>query len=446
MAIDLSGLTREQKREERLKNYIDRPDVRFRDEKAKKLHRERVTRLLKAWQCQEPDRVPVTLPTGNYPAYYAGYDLKTVMYDYRALREAWTKFMNDFSDHMDTLMGPGTVHSGRVMEILDYKNYAWPGHGIGDDASTYQFIEAAYMKSDEYDILIKDPSDFGFRKLTPRLMGAAASLEHFPPLNALVGMPMILATPFSRPEVRETFRKLIAAGEEMERWQQEQTIYNKAMLEAGFPTLRGGLGIAPFDLIGDFLRGTQGIAIDMFRQPEKLLECIDMFTELSIPRYIDTVNMSGSTSLSFPLHRGDDTFMSRQQFEKFYWPSLKKVINALIDEGIMVYLFAEGHYNQRLEYIGDFPKGWVTWLFDKTDMANAKKMIGDRCCISGNVPASLMVAGTPQQVKDCCRRLIETCAPGGGYILAGGCMATETKNPDNFRVFMEAAREYGTYR
>jgi hypothetical protein len=446
MEKDWSKLTREQKRDERLKNFIDPPDVKFRDATAKRLHKERATRMLQAWQCQEPDRVPVTLPTGNYPAYYAGYDFKTVMYDSRALRDAWTRFMNDFSGYMDSLMGPGLTFSGRVMDILDYKNYAWPGHGIGDDANTYQFIEAAYMKDAEYDALMQDPSDFGFRVLTPRVMGAASGLEFFPPLNTMMATPMVLAMPFSRREVRETFRKLIAAGEIMERWQKELGKFSKAMLAAGFPAMRGGLGIAPFDLIGDFLRGTQGIAIDMFRQPRKLLECIDMLTEQTIPRYINMVNMAGATSLSFPLHRGDDTFMSRQQFEKFYWPSLKKVINALIDEGVMVSLFAEGRYNQRLEYIGDFPKGWVTWMFDQTDMANAKKMVGGTCCISGNVPASLMVAGTPREVKDCCRRLIETCAPGGGYILAGGCTATETKNPDNFRAFMEAAVEYGTYK
>ena len=147
----------------------------------------------------------------------------------------------------------------------------------------------------------------------------------------------------------------------------------------------------------------------------------------------------------FPLHKGDDKFMSRQQFEKFYWPSLKKVVDALLAEGIMVLLFAEGSYNQRLEYLGDFPKGWVTWLFDQTNMAQAKKIVGDTCCISGNVPASLMVTGQPEQVRDYCRQLIETCAPGGGYILAGGCQATETKNGDNFRVFMETAEKYGRY-
>ena len=65
-------------------------------------------------------------------------------------------------------------------------------------------------------------------------------------------------------------------------------------------------------------------------------------------------------------------------------------------------------------------------------------------CISGNVPASLMVAGTPIEVKECCRKIIETYAPDGGYILTGGCQDTETKNPENFRVFMGVAAEYGT--
>jgi uroporphyrinogen-III decarboxylase len=183
----------------------------------------------------------------------------------------------------------------------------------------------------------------------------------------------------------------------------------------------------------------------MFRKPEQLLECIDMIYDIIVPRQIATVNATGGHSVMFPLHRGDDAFMSRKQFEKFYWPSLKKYIDALIEEGIQVSLFAEGKYNQRLEYIGDFPKGWVSWSFDQTDMAKAKKMVGDKCGIAGNVPSSRMITGTPEEVKACCRKLIETCAPGGGYTLAGGCTATETKNPRNFKVFMEAAIEYGTY-
>ncbi|OGO07405.1 MAG: hypothetical protein A2Y92_02355 [Chloroflexi bacterium RBG_13_57_8] len=297
------------------------------------------------------------------------------------------------------------------------------------------------MKADEYDAFLKDPSDFGFRVITPRTVGAAEPLKDFAPLSTFLGTPMSLTIPFARKEMRDAFKKIIAAGEEMERQRKILDKFNQEAREMGFPEGRSGMGIAPFDVIGDFLRGTEGTAIDMFRQPEKLLEAIDMITEMNLKRLL----ANPGHMVSFPLHKGDDTFMSRKQFERFYWPSLKKTIDALIEEGIMVSLFAEGAYNERLEYIGDFSKGWVSWAFDKTDMAKAKKMIGDRCCISGNVPGSVVITGTPRQVKEACRKLIETCAPGGGYILAGGCTATETRNPGNFRAFMEAAREYGTY-
>lgn len=440
-----SEMTGEEKREHRQKDYLSGAGIGFRDAEAEKMYKQRAIRQMKVSRCEVPDRVPVSLPTGHYPAYYAGYNFKAVMYDADILKKAYRKFMNDFYDHMDSFMGPGFVFSGRVMDICDFINYSWPGHGLGDNVSTFQFIEAQYMKEDEYDLMMKDPSDYCFRVLTPRTMGAAGGLKYFPPLNSLMGTPMVMAYPFTRKEVRNTFKKLIEAGEAMEQWQKEIMAVSMEAVEAGFPSFRGGLGIAPFDVIGDFLRGTQGIAVDMYRRPEQFLECIDMIYDLMVPRTIDQLNASGGFSLSFPLHRGDDTFMSRKQFEKFYWPTLKKYIDALIEEGIQVSLFAEGAYNDRLEYIGDFPKGWVSWMFDRTDMAKAKKIIGERCHISGNVPASLMVTGTPQEVKEYCRRLIETCAPGGGYTLAGGCTADEAKNPDNFKVFMEAAVEYGTY-
>lgn len=108
-------------------------------------------------------------------------------------------------------------------------------------------------------------------------------------------------------------------------------------------------------------------------------------------------------------------------------------------------MFAEGQYQRRLDVIHDFPKGWVHWLFDRTDMADAKRIVGQSCSISGNVPASLMCTGTAEEVKAYCRKLIETCAPGGGYMLAGGASATETC-AENLKAIMAAAREYGLYR
>ena len=444
MKANWSELTRDQKREERMKNWLAGAGIRFRDARAEKTYKERVSRQKKVMMCEAPDRVPVQMPSGNFPAYYSGYTMKRVMNDYEAMERAWLRFMEDFYDDMDSFMGPGFVHSAAAMEIIDYRSYKWPGHGLGDDVNCYQFVEEPIMEAGEYDALIEDPSDFSFRRLLPRTVGTLKPLENFPALNTLLFLSLMVAYPFADPNMRAAFQSLIEAGEEMEKWQKHVMKVNQAALEAGFPPVLGGLAIAPFDIIADFLRGTKGAILDMYRCPEKMLEAIDMLTRLTIKRILATVNANGGYSVSFPLHKGDDTFMSRKQFEKFYWPSLKKVIDACIEEGICVHLFAEGRYNERLEYIGDFPKGWVTWQFDQTDMANAKKMVGKTCCIVGNVPASITITRSAGEVKECCRKLIETCAPGGGYILSGGAMATEA-TAENLRIFMEAAKEYGVY-
>jgi uroporphyrinogen-III decarboxylase len=437
--------TREEKREARLKKWLSPPGVIFRSPEAEKHYKERVTRIMNALLMKKPDRVPVILPSGFFPAYYVGGNLKKVMYDYDEMNRAWRKFMEDFYADMDDFNGPALIFSGRALEIIDYKAYKWPGHGLADDVNSYQYVEKEWMKADEYDAIMKDPSDFSFRTIVPREVGSLEALSRFPSLSSLMSMPVMLAYPFARPEMRAAFKSLIEAGEELEKRMKYAMDFAQEAVAAGFPAARGGLAAAPFDVIADFLRGTQGVIMDMYRQPEKLLAMIDMLTETSIQRTIAMVNMTGGYSVNFPLHKGDDTFMSDKQFEKFYWPSLKKVIDALVNEGIMVTLFAEGKYNRRLDYIKDFPKGWVMWQFDQTDMANAKKIVGNNCCISGNVPSSIILTGTAKEVKEHCRKLIETCAPGGGYILAGGATATEAR-PENLRAMMEAAKEYGVYK
>ena len=210
---------------------------------------------------------------------------------------------------------------------------------------------------------------------------------------------------------------------------------------AGFPSMFGGVAMAPFDTLGDALRGTKGVIMDMFQRPDKVLQAVDTIADFEIRSTLESANAMGSIMVTFPLHKGDDTFMSDAQFEKFYWPSLKKYILALIDEGIMVSLFAEGKYNNRLELVKDLPEGWILWHFDQTDMTKVKQVLGKTQCISGNVPSSLMCTGTPEAVKEYCRKLIELFGKDGGYILTGGAGAAEVK-AKNLRAMMAAAKEY----
>jgi hypothetical protein len=441
-AKEWSDLTPEEKREERFKRWLSPPGVKFTSQEAKQAYRERVTRLINVLQVQAPDRVPVSLPASGFQAYYAGTDYRSIMYDYDELRRVTLKFLNDFD--LDVFSAPGPV-PGRVYDLIDFKQYRWPGHGLPPDASGTQFVEAEYMMADEYDALIRDPSDFITRVMMPRIFGAFESFRNLRPATSIVEMPASYFTPFSRPDVRASLQVLLDVGEELSRWTEATAECNRLALASGVPSMRGGSARAPFDRIGDTMRGTRGIIMDMYRQPDKLLEALEVIAALTIEQAVSEVNASGGFMVSFPLHKGADGFMSAKQFETFYWPTLKKVILALVDKGIISSLFAEGSYLTRLETVKDLPRGWVLWRFDKTDMARAKEVLGGTACISGNVPTSLLHTGTPRDVKEYCRKLIEACAPGGGYMLAGGA-GVASVNPDNLHAMTEAAREYGVYR
>jgi len=102
----------------------------------------------------------------------------------------------------------------------------------------------------------------------------------------------------------------------------------------------------------------------------------------------------------------------------------------------------EGTYNTRLEHLKDVPAGKVIYNFEYIDMANAKKVLGDRCCIAGNVPATMLAYGKKEDVVDYCKWLIDTCAPGGGYIMDSGTMIDNAK-PENIDAMFETVFKYG---
>ena len=181
------NMTWQQKREERFKVWLNPENANFVSPEAGGAYQTRVGRFIKAFKLEEADRVPVMLPSGNFPAYYAGYDFRTIMYDYDAMKEAWIRFMDDFGD-MDTLMGPGLVPCGTIAEIMKSKVTALPGLGLPETATMNQIIEGEYMFADEYDAYIKDPTDFQLRTMLPRTTGLFDSFKKLPPLRMLRGV------------------------------------------------------------------------------------------------------------------------------------------------------------------------------------------------------------------------------------------------------------------
>jgi uroporphyrinogen-III decarboxylase len=442
MAKEWSAMTWQERREERFKRWLSPTDVKFSSPEAEKKYKARATRMMKAIKMEIPDRVPVHIPTGSIVAYNAGLTLREVMYDYSKIKPAWIKFLQDYDQ--DSASSPG-FFSGKVYEILDYKIFKWPGHGLPLDQTLHQFVEKEYMQADEYDLFMKDQFDFGLRHLLPRTWGVFEPLAGVPPFSSYQGLPMQLMAMCQDPAFQKLFRAIWKASQENVRFQKVIDECIQLSLEMGFPPLMGGMALAPFDTVADMLRGTRGSVMDMYRQPEKLLEALEVITERSVESTLGMASMSQSPMIFIPMHKGDDKFMSVKQFEKFYWPTFRKLLLGLINEGYVPMMVIDGSYNTRLEIIKDLPRASVVWTMEQTDMALAKKVLGDSACIAGNVLAAQLYTLTPQVIKEYCRQLIEICAPGGGYILSLGS-GIDRCDPANLQAIIEAAKEYGVYK
>jgi hypothetical protein len=437
-------LTPAQKREYRLNQFLNPTNVKFVSPEAEKAYKLRAQRYIDAFNVKEPDRVPVNLPVGELPNNMHGVSMYEAMYNVEKAIEACKAFNKKYSEELEYYAMPFAA-PGKAMEILDYKLYAFPGHGLSTDAPGYQFVEGEYMKLEEYDDLLRDPSDFWLRTYLPKIFGAFEGFRYLPPLTDIIEIPTGQLMALAQPQVLDTLQKMIDAGKDL---QKRNEIMAKSLgfgAGHGFPSMMGVLNFAPFDAVGDTLRGTKSIMMDMFRNGDKLLKAVDVMTDIIIYSILHNPGIYNAITVTFPLHKGADGWMSPKQYEKYYWPSLKKVMDALINEGLICVMFAEGSYNTRLEIVKDFPKGSVVWWFDQTDMALAKKVLGDKFTIQGNVPSSIMVTGTPADVKEHCRKLIETCGKGGGYIMAAGCVADNPKL-ENLQAMMAAVKEYGVYR
>jgi hypothetical protein len=436
--------TSAEKFEARFQAWAKPQGMQFATPEAECDYQERIQMLKDVVQLKKPARIPVCPNVGFYPFVYAGVTAEEAMYDYEKLSFALQKYHTDFLP--DSLSSAPIYGPGKVFEILDYKLYRWPGHGV-PATTPYQCIEAEYMKADEYDHFLKDPSDFFMRAYLPRIFGALEPWKMLSPLTDILELPFMggYMVPVGIPPVQESFKKFLEAGLAAMEWIQAAVGADGATISRhGIPPLIGGFTKAPFDTLGDTLRGTRAIMLDMYRQPKKLLAALDKLVPMAIEMGVRSTTNNGHPIAFIPLHKGADGFMSDKDFKTFYWPTLKAVILGLIEEGVVPYMFVEGGYNQRLDVIADpdIPKGTTIWIFDQTDMLEVKKRFAGWACFGGNVPVSLLKAGTVQQVEDAVKKLIDEVGQDGGYILSTGAVLDDAK-PENLHALIDTGKTYG---
>ena len=406
---------------------------------------ERLNRVETAVALQEPDKVPVCPFYASYIQRSEGSSYKDIYYDYEAAGEAAVKFYAKHPE-CDVHSYSGST-SGKANELAGSQMIDWPGRPgtVVSDYSSHQVIERELMTSDEYREMLDDFTGFMIRKYIPRAYGNLKGTAGVKLLPAVVLNTGMLA-PLYSPEFLEAVQTLAKIGEEDAKAGAVTGKYMGILAGMGFPGIFCGISQAPYDILGDYFRGTMGIFEDLLEYEDEIEEACWMFADQQIEalQYLKYMDMPGKR-VFFPLHKAMDGFMSDRQYARLYWPPLKKIMMALIDMGVTPLIYTEGPYNTRLDFLTDVPKGKVIYHLEKVDMQEAKKKLGGIACIMGNLSISQLEFGKKEKIIDDTKRLLDICAPGGGYLFDfDGSL--ENAKPENVAAMIETLDKYGKYR
>jgi Uroporphyrinogen decarboxylase (URO-D) len=428
-----------ERRKERLDQWQNAP-VQFASPEAEANYKERIQRLRKIYDMEPHDR-PLADPfmgANEYVVRRKGIQGTDMVYNHEKLREPLLEFHREFQPDVSVGVLP---YPGKSWDLLDFKLYVWGGQKLPTNMAI-QAVEGEYMTGDEYQDFIADPTAFWLKQYLPRAYGALGPLAMLPDFTRISESvdTIDLLIPFGLPPFQEMLHKMMEAGNELMKVLGAVGQTGAMIAGEGFPAMGLNIVKTPFDYLGDTLRGTRGILTDMYRRPNDLLAACEAYVPVLIKSIVGASDRTGAPTVLYVLHKGADAFMSRAQFEKFYWPTWKQVMLALYEEGITSYLFIEGSYNTRMEYLAEMPEKSLVCHFDKSDMKRVKEVLSDKYIIAGNVPASLMSAGTTDEVRAYCAGLMDLFGDAPGYIMAHGCYF-ENSTDEKIRAFMDSVKK-----
>jgi len=389
------------------------------------LYQQRFNRYTAAMRNEKPDMVPIRPFVAEFTAKYAGFTCQEVTQDYNKAFEAARICARDFD--WDAVVGNMVYVWSGLTQANGTKYYGIPGVEV-PPGTGFQYREPseedAFMKTDEYDQLIADPTGFLANVWLPRTstdIAAPGEPTSFRNNMAFLkgGMAML-----------NYFNAFGPQGEALKN-------------ESGTVSAIAGILKAPLDIIGDKLRGYIGLTMDLMEKPEKVKEACEALIPHLAYNAISSAGGNKDVPVGFWMHRGCTPFVTKEQFDTIYWPTLKPVIEKIWEAGHQTLFYAEGNWDNHLESFAELPVGSIVYHVDQGDIFKTHEILGSKFCISGGIPNYLLSYGTPDEVRARCKKVIDGVAQDGGYIMDASAIMQNDTSIENVKAMTEFTREYG---
>jgi uroporphyrinogen-III decarboxylase len=391
------------------------------------LYQQRLNRYVAAMRHEQPDCVPIRPFVAEFTAKYAGFTCQEVCHDFEKAFDAARQCARDFD--WDAVVSNMVYVWTGLAQAMNLRYYGIPGLGIPHDMG-FQYIEPpetdAFMRDDEYDALIADPTGFLFNVWFPRVCADAVRIgDACTYRNNLAYLKGGMAM----------WHYFVSFGRQ------------NALLrsESGTVSAIAGIFKAPFDIIADKLRGYVGLMMDMHTQPAKVLKACEALMPHLCHVGLTTADATKQVPIGFWMHRGCVPFITPQQFKSHYWPTLRPIIEEFWKHGHQTLFYAEGNWHYHLDDFATVPERSIVYHVDRDDIFAVHKKLGHKFCLSGGVPNVLLSYGKPEEVREFCRKVITEVARDGGYIMDASAIMQDDTNPENLRALTQATREFGGY-
>jgi uroporphyrinogen decarboxylase len=230
---------------------------------------------------------------------------------------------------------------------------------------------------------------------------------------------------------------------QLERLQEEPGIQNLLVTartvtrEIGSQFLVGASQWGPFTLAGHIF-GVEKLMRSIYKDKEAVLAVLD-FTDQLCYQYLESFINAGVKIVSIAEPSASGDLISRQQFQEYVLPHLKKVVTRLKQKEVFVCIHICGNITNRLDLIPESGTDLLSMDY-KVDLSTAEEILGGRIAFSGNInPVAIMQHAAPDQVADICRDCVSKTAGIPGYILMPGCDIPPGVPLENIRAMREIA-------
>ena len=213
--------------------------------------------------------------------------------------------------------------------------------------------------------------------------------------------------------------------------------------EHGYVPLTGVVVATPFEQLCG-ARSLGPFYLDLYRRPQLVKHAM----ERMLPDVVAAA-VEGAEACKLPCAwiggwRSAGGMLSEPMWRELVLPHIKVIVRAFVDAGVTPILHFDHDWTRDLAHLRELPaRRCILQLDGMTDMRRAKEVLGDHMALMGDVPATLLVMGSPADVRVYVRDLIRDVGDRG-FLLAAGCDAPFNARPENMEALCAAGLEFGS--